>query len=494
MPHEPPSLPRRLAVAMLLSLAATRANAAEGEPRIVNGLPAPSDYASVGALLEGADPTSARAWCTGTLIGCSAFLTAAHCVCEGTGAQCQPPTAPDPSRYHVYLPHAGIVPVASIAVRPDFAFPVGDVAIVKLAQPVNGIRPSAIDTTAAPPDGTAGTIVGFGRSSGSTFDYGLERFGAVTTGACPPLVSPTTSVCWTFDAPLGPAGTDSNTCNGDSGGPLFVDLGAGPVVAGVTSGGTSSDCEPTDQSYDANVFPYRSWIASQVGADLGAGACGALPPIGDAATTTIDLPGTLSSSAPEGRASFDVPAGTTLLRVAMNALDDGVANFDLYVKPGEPPTPASFACARTGTGQFAVCDLPDPAAGTWHVLVERVTGGGAYQLTATRFGTSALDLELGSTTTSVAAGESLPFTLAIDNRTAADQPFSVFALVALPDGTQTLLIPATAAGVPRGARAESLFQLALPPGAPTGAWTIRAGLWQAGAGFVDTAALPFEVR
>ncbi len=70
-------------------------------------------------------------------------------------------------------------------------------------------------------------------------------------------ISDTTSVCWTF------TGAGGNTCNADSGGPLFVGSGSAPSIAGVTSGGSSNSCLPTDDSFDANIAHYASYIASR---------------------------------------------------------------------------------------------------------------------------------------------------------------------------------------------------------------------------------------
>ena len=115
--------------------------------------------------------------------------------------------------------------VASVTVNPDFDFPVGDVAILKLTTPVTGVAPTLIDVGRAPASGDAGVIVGFGRSGGLNFDYGIKRRGAVTIEPCSGDISNATSVCWTFDEFVGPPGDDSNTCNGDSGGALFSDFG-----------------------------------------------------------------------------------------------------------------------------------------------------------------------------------------------------------------------------------------------------------------------------
>ena len=123
--------------------------------------------------------------------------------------------------------------------------------------------------------------MGFGRSGGPNGDYGSKRAGMVVTGPCSPGVSGTTSVCWSFAEPVGPPGTDSNTCNGDSGGPLLIDRGTGPTVAGVTSGGDSFDCLPPDNSYDTDIHFYRAYVQSQGGVDLSNTRCGTLPQVGE---------------------------------------------------------------------------------------------------------------------------------------------------------------------------------------------------------------------
>src|SRR5262249_6864497 len=155
------------------------------------------------------------------------------------------------------------------------------------------------ETTSAPPFGTPAVIAGYGRSGDPLFDYGLKRSGDVTTTSCatiPPPGSNATSVCWDFASPLGPPGTDSNTCNADSGGPLFVDLGSGVRIAGVTSGGSSASCNPTDHSYDANVFTYRSFLEAEGGSDLANTSCGSGPQVGDPGTTVLAFEGTLNNA------------------------------------------------------------------------------------------------------------------------------------------------------------------------------------------------------
>ncbi len=255
------AVPSAVLLTILLLLAPMGAFAGEGvqlpwtdPPRIVNGTLTAEDP-STGALLSPGNPASGGLLCSGTLIGCETFLTAAHCVCDTIGLGCQGVNAPDPSDYVVFLQHAGFFSVASISVHPDFDFPVADVAVLKLATPVTGVAPAPINVARDPAAGTTGTIVGFGRTAGA-FDYGIKRRGVVELAPCTDGISGTTSVCWDFLDPIGLPGEDSNTCNGDSGGPLFVDYGCGSTVAGITSGGTSATCDATDHSYDANVYNY----------------------------------------------------------------------------------------------------------------------------------------------------------------------------------------------------------------------------------------------
>ncbi len=347
---------------------------------IVNG-GITSDFPAVGVLLFGDSARNASVACTGTLIGCETFVTAAHCVCNGRGSDCQGWRAPSPSNYFVYLQHAGLFGVSSIAIREDFYFPVSDVAVLKLTTPVSGIRPVRINTIADPPAGMPGTITGFGRSGGGQYDYGILRTGQVRTDTCTHDVSGLTSVCWVYGSPVGPPGTNSNTCHGDSGGPLFLDFGGGPLLAGITSGGETNDCLPTDYSFDANVFYYRTWIEDRGGIDLMNMRCGNIPQVGDRDTEVNSRSGSLRAGA-SIPLTFDVRPGTKLLRITLNAIND----LDLYVKALAPATLQDWDCRQDGSGNFAACEFANPAAGSWSALVRAYSGGGAFQVTATQFG------------------------------------------------------------------------------------------------------------
>jgi trypsin len=277
MRHGPTT--RLLALAFLLvTLSQERTAATESSPElpgeIVNGITT-QDQPTTGALLLDGGQI-----CSGTLIGCHTFLTAAHCVCDnGSFASCGTPV---PADYDVYLQHGGLFGVSAIDVNPSYVFGVaGDVAVITLDDEVDGVPPTPINTSASPVFGTIGTIAGFGLTEGGGGDTGMLRQGSVVTASCAGSVPQPAHVCWEFTAPVGPLGTDSNTCSGDSGGPLFVDFGSGPVVAGVTSGGDNGACLAPDLSFDSNVYENRLFIQSIGGADLTNTTCGTDSQVGD---------------------------------------------------------------------------------------------------------------------------------------------------------------------------------------------------------------------
>src|SRR5262249_23020891 len=159
-------------VAASCFLFASLVPATELAGKIVNGLETHL-YPSTGMLV-----ISDGSLCSGVLVGCQTVLTAAHCVCTlngveaFNGAQCNArPDLLDPSRFGVFFQHAGSFRVASVAVHPGYIpGTTSDLALLRLATPVEGIAPSPINTTAKPPFGTVGTIVGFGSTEADFAD------------------------------------------------------------------------------------------------------------------------------------------------------------------------------------------------------------------------------------------------------------------------------------------------------------------------------------
>ncbi len=391
------------ALALLLLLVATaprhalaeeNASALEGRAgqRIVNGIET-TDYPTTVALIS----SGGSSFCTGTLIGCSTVLTASHCVCASTGANCDTdgPDLSDPSGIRVFAQSGGIFGVSSIDVPPGYVFgSTSDVAILHLDGTVNGIPPTPINTTGRLAPGTTARLVGFGLSQGDRDDTGVKRYGDVSTATCTG-VPDSKHVCWNFENPIGTPGEDSNTCPGDSGGPLFWNDSGTWTVAGVTSGGVSNSCLPPDASFDADVYVERTWIQAQGGADLANTSCGALPQVG---SSIVEVQGTLSSlsaQTPDRFFNFDVPQGAQHLRVTLNGEDGTNNDFDLYVRQGAAPTDDDYDCRPFKDGNPEACDFATPTAGTWYARVNRFAGAGAFQTTVTLFGVSASIFEDG---------------------------------------------------------------------------------------------------
>ncbi|HVM98007.1 MAG TPA: trypsin-like serine protease [Candidatus Acidoferrales bacterium] len=372
----------------LLGLAAL---AASIEPQIVNGTPT-VDYPSVAAFLfyDDVAHTQPAGLCSATLIGCHTVLTAAHCVCDfDDAATCASQGLIDPATLQVYLPYAGFFDVVSTAIDPAYQFAVGgDAAIMTLAKDVTGIQASTLNTVGRPVIGTRASIVGFGLTDNQRSvpdDSGINRVGMVTTTSCTDGIPDDAHLCWQF------TGVDSNTCEGDSGGPMFVDFGSGPLLAGITSGGETNSCLPVDNDYDTDVFVHRAWIEQQAGTDLGM-SCGNLAAVGSSAVQVTAFNDSITSAVPGITESFNVPAGTQVLRVTLNGQagsgvrPDRVSNdFDLYVRKGAAPTVAQFDCKSSTPTTFEACELPNPTAGTWFARVVAVQGIGTLQLTATSF-------------------------------------------------------------------------------------------------------------
>lgn len=350
-----------------------RSRRERGARRIVNGIPALA-HPAVGALLYGADRRTAKVHCTGTLVGCDKFLTAAHCIAKD----------PREEIYHVYLQEAGIIEVARIDwPKQEYSFPYFDLAMLTLKRPVSGVAPIAINTSTTPVIKSVAAIVGFGRTGGSRYDYGIKREGSALTEACTPQDKGMGLICWRFDADVKSRPSQSNTCNGDSGGGVFMtDVEQGRTVQkvfGVVSGGSDENCVKDDLSYNVDVFQFRSWITKVGEGRLSSRLCGREPVrrVGGASQKYIF---DLDAQSSEHTVGIDVPSETGTLRISMNGEQKGNNDFDLYVYSGNSVS-GPAACEESATGQIAFCEFDRPTVGSWRAVVKRKHGEGKVQLT-----------------------------------------------------------------------------------------------------------------
>jgi len=226
--------------------------------RVVNGRPAKKgQFPFVASMQVPWSQGLSAHYCTGSLLSRSVVQTAGHCspdvgdrvVIDRVDLR----QTDGQSRYVAEVrTHARFVDV-------EQGF---DVALVKLDDPVE-ISPVLLPTAGDSFDGLTATVMGWGRTSDGGPLAPVLQFAAV------PLVDrqdcllkypelPETAMCAGFEQ----GGTD--TCNGDSGGPIAVQLGAGWTLAGGTSYGFR--CAVT---YGVYLDELNEQILGWVGACLG---------------------------------------------------------------------------------------------------------------------------------------------------------------------------------------------------------------------------------
>lgn len=360
-------------------------------PRIVNGSPTPDFPAAALVILYTSSSRSAVSGrCSGTLIGCHTVVTAGHCVCDESAdnyESCLAAGIVPPGRIEVFLPNAGVLPVAQVFLHPAYEFGVrGDLAVLVLQEAVDGVAPVPLNDQ-PPALGSEALVIGYGTTRGglrAVDDTGIKRFGTVVLDECPTDVPSATNLCWNF------SGAGSNTCGGDSGGGLYVSRAANYLLAGVVSGGSSFDCQAPDQSFATSVAAHRSWIAETAGPDLGR-ACSSRGLVHEPPNQVVSWQATLSAASPEAEWQVAVPEGAQELVVTFNGQTATSGpfmqlnnDFDLFVRPTQS-LPDVWACQDPNPNNWGSCRVTAPIPGPWTVRIRRVQGEGQIQATATVF-------------------------------------------------------------------------------------------------------------
>jgi secreted trypsin-like serine protease len=225
---------------------------AEGDTRVIGGVDTdPRDFVDCFAI------GSPEGWCcTGTLVATNVVVTAAHCV---RGECCQRVfIGPD-----VDSPTDGaVVNVEHAEMYPEYnptAAPYHDVAVLILADDVQGVAPRTI----ASPDALEGEpsvrIVGYGTTNvAGTAGYGRRRQVDVPLASNDLPLGQDPTVEFVAGQPL----LEKDSCNGDSGGPAYVERDGEWLLMGSTSRGVTGKRNCGDGGIYTRVPEFATWIRS----------------------------------------------------------------------------------------------------------------------------------------------------------------------------------------------------------------------------------------
>lgn len=213
----------------------------EGDSGAIVGGSADADDPSVVAVYGQQPGARSGFLCTGSVIAPTVILTAAHCVSPvetGAGAQFVVITGPNIDKSSAQQLAVSAVH-ANPLWSPDDLENGHDQGIVVLSQPTS-LRPLPINRgkLASALVGRAVRIVGYG------LDDGSRQTGAGTKRQA------ITSLGTIFTNLILVGNSRHGTCNGDSGGPAFMNISGVETIVGTTSYG-NADC--TDGGFDARV-------------------------------------------------------------------------------------------------------------------------------------------------------------------------------------------------------------------------------------------------
>jgi hypothetical protein len=175
--------------------------------------------------------------CSGVRLNSTTVLTAAHCINEFVFSVL------------VELASGERIAPSKITLHPEAtnlgSLFVNDVALLSITPPEDETAPPAVPIAERVAAGDLLAILGYGATDGiSPASSGVLRIGEMRVAEVTP-----DSIFSDYAPP-----TLSNTCFGDSGGPAFVDDGAGGIaLAGITSTGTNITCSLGDRSAFTNL-------------------------------------------------------------------------------------------------------------------------------------------------------------------------------------------------------------------------------------------------
>ncbi len=256
---------RRILLAVLvLAVVVPTAAATPRVPQVIGGTPAPAGKYpfTVALAFRGNGSLWENQYCAGTLIAPQRVITAAHCVADVFTDE----IAVVAGRDNLLTGSGQTVRVDDIVTYPGYdatGFGSGDIAVLHLHRAITGIAPAAI-ATSLPAPGSDVQIVGWGRTNpDGAFPSQLQEatVQVVDDTACRDAYQTGFVVASMFCAGVPGGGVD--TCSGDSGGPLLVDVAGTFQLAGVTDSGLSCALAGYPGLYARVTDPaLRNWVLS----------------------------------------------------------------------------------------------------------------------------------------------------------------------------------------------------------------------------------------
>lgn len=219
-----------------------------GFPKIVNGNTCGPDRSSVVSLAYRSSGGGLHSqFCSGVVIGDHTVLTAGHCLTDAHGRSTSSSTlfVVDGTGANFTVADVNVHPAFKdyLARTGDFSNAPNDVAVV-MTDASLGVPAMPILVSRVANSGEEGIVAGFGStgSGGAADVQGTLQAGKVTV-----VDQDSTFIRTIYN------GDNSNSCFGDSGGPLLLIEQNAFAVAGVVSQGTKSHCEVGDVTTYPNL-------------------------------------------------------------------------------------------------------------------------------------------------------------------------------------------------------------------------------------------------